>query len=342
MPPLINNNIKITVIIPVFNAEKHIHKCINSIFQQNIDSIEIIAINDGSSDNSLEILNRNNERHPELIIINHPANRGAGAARNNAIKEARGKYIAYIDSDDWIGEKYLERLYHEAEKTGADIVFSNLMMVNNNVEQQFIPFQAVINKYHNTNIPLTDLPNDCRTTAPWMKLFRKDFITKNNLQFLEGIKLGAEDIPFSWTAYCIASNISFCQDVYYYYNSIQDSLDRAVNENIIEIFDSLDFAKKEYQRFDPHHIHYAQLDTLYVSHVYYQFSKITNNYIDENINIASLYWEKSHNFLTTVIPDNIINNMFLNRYERIFYFDNIMNPNFSLEMKKKYCSKNRY
>ena len=102
----------------------------------------------------------------------------------------------------------------------------------------------------------------------------KDFILKNKLKFLEGIKLGAEDIPFTWISYFTATKISFSEAACYYYNIIPESLDRSVNEVIFEIFDALNFTKREYQHIDPQHLRYNQLEAMYVSHIFYQFTKI--------------------------------------------------------------------
>ena len=335
---LSKKRIKISIILPVYNAEKYLHKCIDSILKQDIKAIEIIAINDCSTDNSLEILKKYNKKYPTLKIINHKTNMGAGAARNNALKEATGKYITFIDSDDWFGDKYLESLYKEAKKTNADIVFSNMMMVEHNIELKYGGFYNAIKKYHNADISLIDLPCDWRSTAPWMKLFRNDFIIKNNLRFMENIRLGAEDIPFTWSSYFTAKKISFCENVYYYYNFIPESLDRCVNENILEIFDALNFTKDEYQRFDPSHSRRSQLDTLYVSHVYYQFLKITNINNLENINLASIYWGKAHKYLAIIFPKNIMENNYLQEHEKEYYFDVTRHSNFNLEMQKKYFS----
>ena len=315
-------------------------KCLDSILNQKISPIEIIAINDCSTDNSLNILQKYNKKHPLLKIINHTTNKGAGAARNIALNKAQGKYITFIDSDDWLGDEYLVTLYNQAEKTGSDIVFSNMMLVENNTKHKYKRFYEFIKKYRNADISLNDLPYDWRSTAPWMKLFRKDFITKNDLKFMGGIRLSGEDIPFSWTAYFIAKKISFCEDVYYYYNFIPESLDRCVNENILEIFDALNFTKTEYQRFDPSYSRKAQLDTLYISHAYYQFSKIINIINSANIRLASKYWAEARNQLKNIPANNINDNIYLEEHEKDFYFDLKRHPVFDIELQNKYFPDN--
>lgn len=333
------NSINISIVLPVYNAEKHLSKCLDSILGQGMDGIEIIAINDCSSDDSLKILRGYSQRHSIIKIINHTANKGAGAARNIALTKSRGKYITFIDSDDWFGDNYLKPLYKEAEDTGSDIVFSNMILVNDKSEQKYRLFEDTYKKYKNTGVSLNDLPCDWRSTAPWMKLFRKEFVINNNLKFMEGIRLGAEDIPFSWSSYFIARNISFCKDAFYYYNYLPESLDRHVSENILEIFDALEFTKNEYQRFDTTRTRQAQFNTLYISHVHYQFSKITNSNNADNIGLASKYWEIAHENLVHISKKYITDNVFLQEHEKDYYFDIITHPVFDLEMQNKYFSK---
>lgn len=328
--------VQISVILPVYNAEKYLHKCLESIINQGMKELEIIAVNDCSTDNSLEILKKYRQQFSFLRIIDHTLNMGAAVARNGAIKQATGKYIAFIDSDDWFGEKYLETLYTEAENTKADIVFSNMLNVDQEGVRKYGAFYRAKGKYFNKKITLADLPCDWRSTSPWMKLYNRAFVINNDLKFQEGIRLGAEDVPFSWMSYFAAKKISFCENVYYYYNFIPDSLDRCVNENIMEIFDVLDFTKKEYLRFDPERLRLSQLDTLYVSHIYYQFSKIVN--AGDNLKLASKYWRTAHKKLDGINSENVINNVFLLDQEKEYFADVAKCAEFELGMQRKYLS----
>ena len=111
---------QISVIIPVFNVEKFLPQCLDSVTEQNFADIEIICIDDGSTDKSPEILSRYADRDPRIRIISR-TNGGLSAARNAGLKIARGKYIFFIDSDDWIEPNTLEKLFATAESTGADL-----------------------------------------------------------------------------------------------------------------------------------------------------------------------------------------------------------------------------
>lgn len=115
---------KISVIVPVYNTEKYIKKCIRSIIEQTLKEIEIIIVNDGSKDKSLEIIKDLMKQDRRIKLINKE-NEGVSSARNSGIKMAKGKYIQFIDSDDWIEKEFLEKMYDFAEKENVDIVVSD-------------------------------------------------------------------------------------------------------------------------------------------------------------------------------------------------------------------------
>lgn len=113
-------NPEISVIIPIYNGEKYLKECLDSVINQTFKDIEIICVNDGSTDDTSKILNFYSKKDNRIIIINQP-NSGAGAARNNALKIATGKYLSILDADDIFETNMLEIAYHKAEKFKADI-----------------------------------------------------------------------------------------------------------------------------------------------------------------------------------------------------------------------------
>lgn len=128
--------VKISVIIPIHNNEKYLNECLTSVFNQTLEDIEIICINDGSTDNSLKILNEydNDDR---IIILNQP-NQGSAIARNNGLDIACGEYIGFLDADDiYINSKSLEMMYKAAEKYGADMISANLSFLTQ--KREIIP-----------------------------------------------------------------------------------------------------------------------------------------------------------------------------------------------------------
>ena len=127
---------KISVIVPVYNAEKFIDKCIESVINQTYKEIELILVNDGSKDNSLKILQKYEKQYPKMIKVFNQTNKGVGAARNLGIKHVTGKYIFFLDSDDWIESDYLFKLHNDIEKN--DIVISGFKSYDINGSLLFV------------------------------------------------------------------------------------------------------------------------------------------------------------------------------------------------------------
>ena len=117
--------IKVSVIIPVYNVEKYLEECLNSVISQTLKDVEIICVDDCSTDNSCLILDKYKDIDSRIILIRHDINRGLGPARNSGLAIANGEYILYIDSDDYISNDYVETLYVTAKKYNSDVV-SNL------------------------------------------------------------------------------------------------------------------------------------------------------------------------------------------------------------------------
>ncbi len=122
--------VKVSVIVPVCNCEAYIDKCLDSIQKQNFDSMEIIVVDDGSDDDSYEIMERHRANHPGMIKVIKQSNQGASVARNHAMNLAKGEYIAFVDADDYIDSEYLRLLYDEAKAHDSDMVFCGYRMVD--------------------------------------------------------------------------------------------------------------------------------------------------------------------------------------------------------------------
>ena len=121
--------IKVSVIVPVYNTEEYLEKCLNSLINQTLKEIEIICVNDGSTDNSGKILKQYAKRYPQVKVIEQQ-NLKQGAARNNGVKTATGEYIGYVDSDDWVDLDYFEKLYNTAKKYDSDIALATNIRTN--------------------------------------------------------------------------------------------------------------------------------------------------------------------------------------------------------------------
>lgn len=202
---------KISVIIPCFNAEKYIHKCMNSLIKQTFNDYEIICINDCSTDNTLLILEEFKRKSNKITILNLKINKGSNNARKLGIKLARGCYIAYIDSDDYVASDYLESLYNGTHDETIDCVVSS----GHYTKYKFIKFKSISTE----NVKLEEVHKIFFTqigkfaSYSWGKLYRKSCIENIppiNVFF-------QEDVLFNIKAFLNIKNINVIDYVGYYY-----------------------------------------------------------------------------------------------------------------------------
>ena len=220
--------ISISVIISVYNMEQYLPKCLESVINQNLRDIEIIVVNDGSSDNSLEIIRKYEAIDSRIIVINQK-NMGCSVARNNGVKIAKGEYVVFVDSDDYILEKGLDELIKEGRQYKLDIVLPFLYSTFNNKQviknKEFYKVKTgetyLIEK-------LNDRDHLIRTTS---KLYRLQFLLENNISFPEG--LVHEDQYYDLISLYYAKRIKFINIKYYiivgHSNSITRRTDRKIN-----------------------------------------------------------------------------------------------------------------
>ena len=121
---------KVSIIVPVYNVEKYLRECLDSIAMQTIDDFEVICINDGSEDNSDRILTEYEKKYKNIKILVHEENKGLSAARNTGIRNAAGEYLLFVDADDYILPETCETLYEQARKTESEVLFYNLSFLN--------------------------------------------------------------------------------------------------------------------------------------------------------------------------------------------------------------------
>lgn len=207
----------ISVIIPVYNVESYLRQCLDSIINQTLKDIEIICIDDGSTDNSLHILEEYKAKDNRIFILKQQ-NQYAGVARNNGLKIAKGKYLSFLDSDDWFELNMLEEMYKQAEKDQSDIVICDWFNYNNTTKQ-ITPHSANLNKLVFSPIEVKDTLFTISYPNPWTKLFKRQLFIDNNLHF-EDLKR-CNDLTCVYTAFAVANKISIVQKPFIYYRSGQ-------------------------------------------------------------------------------------------------------------------------
>lgn len=209
------DEIKISIIIPIYNAEKYLEKCINSIIVQSLKEIEIICVNDGSTDNSLNILADFKKKDERIRIINQD-NSGASKARNVAIKNAKGKYCLNIDSDDWIEQEYLKDIYERSEKDNLDILITNIIF-------DYLKYKVTVNDLKiDENIVITGKEYikkffyENKIGFSWNKLIKRELYIKENIFFNEKVFLLEDMELICKLGYC-AKRVGKLDKAYYHY-----------------------------------------------------------------------------------------------------------------------------
>jgi len=209
------SNVKISIVIPVYNVEQYLRECLDSIINQTMREIQIICVNDGSTDGSLAILREYGALDTRLTVLDQP-NRGQSAARNAALSLVQGRYVMFIDSDDWINLDTCEKLFAKAEQTGAEIVqfFHKRKNIPNgrNESGHMDSYDGITGQDITTvedKIPLFDYNGACT------KLWRFDFLRDNHIRFPEGLVF--EDQMFCWQGITMAMRVAVVPERLYHY-----------------------------------------------------------------------------------------------------------------------------
>ena len=214
------NNPKVSVIIPVYNVEKYLRECLDSVLNQTLTDIEIICINDGSTDNSLQILEEYAAKDKRFIVISQE-NQGQSIARNRGIDIANGDYIFFLDSDDYLNNNILERLYATAIDTSTDYVMSKAKAFADVQEISCLKFAKKMNeKYLNFEIYDTYKITkenfghfiDNYPCVVWGNLYKKSFINDNNLRFIN-MNIKREDEGWFLKATSLCPSISMINNI---------------------------------------------------------------------------------------------------------------------------------
>ena len=201
----------LSIIIPVYNSEKYISQCLDSLTSQTFKDTEIICINDGSKDGSLNILNEYAKKDSRIRVIDQ-TNHGVSATRNNGIRAARGKYITFVDSDDWLDEYAYSSCMDIVLKEKPEVLFFGYRTDASAKASPYIDESSI--KFHSRN----DIKTAYDETNPtvWDKIFDRQFIMRNGLLFKEDITL-AEDHIFNLMAFANADKIIGVPNKFYYY-----------------------------------------------------------------------------------------------------------------------------
>ena len=222
---------KVSVIVPVYNVEKYLSKCLDSLVNQTLKDIEIIVVNDGTKDNSQEIIDKYSKEYPKVIKSYIKENGGLSDARNFGIKYVNGEYIAFIDSDDWVSLDMFKKMYNKATKEDLDIVVCDVIDKYEDGKEIYkksnLGYSNDIVKNYIISIP-----------AACIRLYKKEIF--DNLQFRKGIFY--EDLNLTPLLVNKTKKIGFVEEGLYFYLQRSGSImnQTSFNNKLLDIFDVLE------------------------------------------------------------------------------------------------------
>lgn len=286
----------ISIIVPIYNAEKYLKKCIDSLVNQTKKEIEIILINDGSTDSSERIIK---EYKDERIKYFKNKNQGIGKTRNFGIEKATGKYLLFVDSDDYLDKNACEKLYNKIENDSLDLLVYDFYREfdNGKKEEEKLQKFDISNLKENPKLLLNI------NLSPWNKLYKTEVIKGNNTKFVENLKY--EDAPFVVEAIINSKRIGKLDESLYYYMIHSNSETTIRDKRIFDILEIVDIIRKKVKKLKSDSINEV-LDTLTIS--------ILMNYniqqrMQKNKKVGMEFIDKSFEYLQRNIP-NYKNNIY--------------------------------
>lgn len=246
---------KLSILVPIYNVEKYLEQCLESILNQTYKDIEVICVDDGSNDSSPEILNRIAAADGRLKVI-HKANSGYGGSMNLALSKAGGEYIGIVESDDYIAFDMYERLMSRIESCdGIDIVKSAHYAVENGQAMKISLFES-------QKCERVISSKECKQLFAipcniWSAVYRKGFLQENQIRFLETPGASYQDTSFYFKAMMMAQKMILTDDAYYYYRI--DNADSSVNSNnkiffVCDEIQEIDRYMRERKIKDPYYV----------------------------------------------------------------------------------------
>ena len=244
--------VKVSVIVPVYNTENYIDKCLSSLENQDLEEIEVIIINDGSTDNSKNKIMPYIKNNPNKFKYYEKENSGLGATRNYGITKAQGEYIGFVDSDDYIEKTMFKKMYDIAKNQNLDFLECGIVY-------------EYKDKRKNVNENFKKNKRDLYINAQAMvcnKIFKLDIIREHNVKFAENLRY--EDLQFFYTFIPYINRFSYTNDIFYHYIQRENSIINSQNDKNSDIFKVLSNVIKEYKDREEYEKWKIELEYLYI------------------------------------------------------------------------------
>lgn len=282
-----NKNELISVIIPIYNVEKYLSRCIDSVLNQTYKELEIILIDDGTKDNSGKLAEEYSQKDKRVKVI-HKDNEGLGLTRNVGIENSNGKYIAFVDSDDYIEIDMYEKMYNNIKEYNLDACVCDFKRLNKN--------NSLINncartkdKIYNKNEIINEiLPSICGSKkfgiligSAWSVLYKKEIIENSNIRFLNERDYVSEDLIFNLNYFSKCDKIKLLAEDFYVYCENIESLTKTYNPSKIKKFVNLYNVMKKQIQYNFEECYFG-LDTLYIENMRVSIIQEVRNNQDRN------------------------------------------------------------
>lgn len=252
---------KVSIIVPVYNVEQYLEKCLNSLVNQTIKDFEIIIVNDGTKDSSQKIIDKYAKNY-SFIKSYIKENGGLSSARNYGIKKATGEYLAFVDSDDYVTEDMYEKMYQKAKEKDFDMVVCDLNYIYPDKK-----IKATSNiKEDTTNIKETMLNI---YPAAWNKIIKRSVV--KDIFFKEGIWF--EDVEYIYRVLPKITSIGVVQEPFYQYLQREGSITKKVDKRIYNYIDNLNGLVSYYKENKLYEKYHQELEYVYVRYLYATFIK---------------------------------------------------------------------
>ena len=296
---------KVSVIVPFYNVEKYIDKCLNSLVNQTLEDIEIIIVNDGSKDNSENIAKKYASKYKNKIIYLEKENGGLSDARNYALPYATGEYIAFLDSDDYVEFDMDKQMYEKAKKENADIVECDFLWEYHN--ERIESKGRTYNDKH-------DILLNARVVA-WNKLIKRELIEKTKVKFPYGLRY--EDVEFFYKLIPYINKLEIVNKSFVHYVQRDNSISNSQNSRTKEIIDILDNVIDYYKKNSIYEEYKNELEYNYARYLlcssFLRMIMIEDK--KERKEIIKYYWDKLNDTFSNWKKNNYIKNKNLkNKY----------------------------
>ena len=242
---------KVSVVVPIYNVEKYLEKCVNSLLAQTLEDIEIILVNDGSTDNSGNLAKEFANQNPDKVKYYEKENGGLADARNFGMQYAQGEYIAFLDSDDYIDKDAYQEMYKKAVEENSDFVECDFIWEypkKSKIDQREYFFGK------------KEMLINIRVVA-WNKLIKREIITSHNLEFPKGLRY--EDVEFTYKLVPYLNRTSYVDKPFVHYIQRDNSISNNQNERNAEIFTVLDNVLQYYRENKFYNEYCEELEYIY-------------------------------------------------------------------------------